>query len=271
MIHRRLFSLLIVLSLGCVGDPRVLATDTVRLAAGDADSFEVRHGPGRLDVVGEPDLDEVVLEATLVALWTGDADDRATEAFDVSLERREGRIVASVEDLPDGYVVDLVARVPAEFAADVEDGDGEVIVSDLASVRLVDGNGTAEVTRITGDVWVDDGDGELFIDRVGAVTVTDGSGALEILDAAGPVEVVDGDGELRIERVSGDVTVDDGDGELACVDIDGSVEIRDGNGSILLERVAGVARVTDGDGDIVANDVGELIVVSDGNGDVEIR
>ncbi len=108
-------------------------------------------------------------------------------------------------------------------ALTVEDSDGNLDVSDVASARIHNRGGNIRVDRVKGGVEIDDDSGEIVVaDVVGAVQIRDTSGqirtartgAVTILDTSGDVTVVQAhslyinakeSGEGLVRRVEGQV------------------------------------------------------------------
>ena len=106
---------------------------------------------------------------------------------------------------------------------DVEDSDGNLDVSDVASTRIHNRGGNIRVERVKGDLEIDDDGGEIVAaDVTGAVHIRDTSGqirtartgAVTIQDTSGDVTVVQAaslhinakeSGEVMVRRVAGQV------------------------------------------------------------------
>jgi len=152
--------------------------------------------------------------------------------------------------------LDLRVEVPAGMAADIQDGSGEMTVSDLGSLTVEDGSGGVVITGIQGDLTIDDGSGELEIRGVsGFVAVEDGSGEVVLEDVGSDVEIHDSSGELEIRGIGGSLTLYDSSGEVNVQDVTGSVRV-----------------VQDSSGDIVVKNVGgDFIVERDGSGGIRFE
>jgi len=158
--------------------------------------------------------------------------------------------------------LDLRIEVPAGLAADIQDGSGEMTVSDLGSVRIKDGSGEVVITGIRGDLTLDDGSGEVEIRGVsGFVTVADGSGEVFLEGADSDVEIHDSSGELQIRGVGGSLTLYDSSGEINIQDVLGFVKVvQDGSGEIVVKNVGTDFIVErDGSGGIQYENVGGLV------------
>jgi len=192
--------------------------------------------------------DRIVIEGRACA---SDAD--RLEDMSVNVSPRDDRVTIETE-IPDGWswtgghyaYIDLHVRVPSAMALRIEDGSGNLVIRDVASVEIDDGSGNLEISGVTGDlsiedgsgnieiegvsgeVWIDDGSGNINIDDVGSVVVDDdGSGNIEIDGVRGSVMVhEDGSGGIWVASVGGDFTVqDDGSGGIRHRDVEGEVRI----------------------------------------------
>lgn len=108
-------------------------------------------------------------------------------------------------------------------ALTVEDSDGNLDISDVASARIHNRGGNLRVERVKGGVEIDDDSGEIVVaDVAGAVSIRDTSGqirtartgAVTIQDTSGDVTVVQAaslhinakeSGEVMVRRVEGAV------------------------------------------------------------------
>jgi DUF4097 and DUF4098 domain-containing protein YvlB len=83
-------------------------------------------------------------------------------------------------------------------ALTVEDSDGNLDISDVASARIHNRGGNLNVQRVQGDLEIDDDSGE--------IVVADVLGALHIRDTSGQIRTTR-TGPVTIQDTSGDVTV----------------------------------------------------------------
>jgi hypothetical protein len=208
--------------------------------AAGAKSVQVEAGAGILRVEGKPGLRQVQVTGTARA-----SSEQFLSRIKLVAERR-GDVIFIRADIPDedwrsnfsneSGALDLIIAVPQGIDADISDGSGDAVVSNVGSLELTDGSGGL---RIDG--------------AVGSVRVTDGSGELTIENVGGDVNVRDGSGDINVRNVTGSFTVEsDGSGGIFATDI---------RGSVVVER--------DGSGDIEANKVGrDLRVESKGSGSI---
>lgn len=139
--------------------------------------------------------------------------------------------------------LDFKVVLPHDLPVVVRDGSGSARIEDLASVEVVDGSGSLEISRIAGDVDVRDGSGSISIRDIGGdVRLVDGSGSVDIGDVRGSVLIADdGSGGIDIRGVKRNVIIDDhGSGGVEVSDIGGDFTVKQrGSGGIDYERVAG--------------------------------
>lgn len=121
--------------------------------------------------------------------------------------------------------LDFTVTVPAGIAVDVVDTSGEMTISDVGNLNVVDTSGGIEIRHVTGDV-----------------SVRDTSGEIDVADVTGNVRIPsDGSGSIDVRRVRGSVTIDDdGSGSVNVSDIGGDFTVGSkGSGSIGYDGVKG--------------------------------
>ena len=221
------------------------------LEVDDSDELRIDADAGFLRVIGEPGLSEVIIDGTACA---------SRETYLEDIELRTGRRGSSLTldvDLPDidwnwnRYArLDLVVRVPADLALDIEDGSGSIEIEGVGATRIDDGSGSIDVEGVRGDL-----------------SLTDGSGSIEVRDVEGSVTIdEDGSGSIQITGVTRDLDIDeDGSGSISIRDIGGNVRIReDGSGSIRAVEVMGDFIVDrDGSGGISVDGIGGRVEIPD--------
>ncbi len=238
---------------------RFEAQRSVTVSAVSGDDLRVTSGSGSLEVVGVEGLDAVRAVARACA-----SEEELLADLRLTSEESGSTIVLKTH-YPDqgfgswgnGYArLDLRVEVPAGMDADIEDGSGEMSVSNLGSLNIDDGSGSVFIAGASGDVWLDDGSGEI-----------------DIRDVRGSVRIDDGSGEIALTGVGGDVEIDDGSGEIEVRSVDGSVVISDSSGEIGVEDVTMDVRVLDdSSGDIRVETVGgDFVVERDGSGSIRYQ
>ena len=238
---------------------RFEAERSFTVSANPLESLRLMAGSGSLEVVGVEGLNEIQAVARACASSQDFLDDLQLTS-DVS----DGSVV--VETIyPDmngwgggnRYArLDLLVEVPAGLDADIQDGSGEMILSNLGSVHVEDGSGEVVIRGIQGDLTIDDGSGELEITGVqGTVMVEDGSGEVVLEDVGSDVEIHDSSGQLTIRGIGGSVTLHDSSGEVEIRDVVGTVRV-----------------VSDSSGDLDVRGVGgDFVVERDGSGDIHFE
>jgi hypothetical protein len=153
--------------------------------------------------------------------------------------------------------LDLVVKVPARLALQLQDSSGDADVRGIAALEATDSSGNLDVRDVAGDV-----------------TLTDSSGDLDVQNIGGSVHVrVDSSGDMDITGVRGNVQVDDdSSGSIALRDVQGDATVdSDSSGEIEFDQIGGSATVgSDSSGSIRANGIArDFSVRKDGSGDIE--
>jgi len=203
--------------------------------------LRIDAGAGYLHVEGRDDLEQIRIVGTACSSKKSTLDDIRLET-----RRSQSRVVVETEFPEWGWSggearLDMTVEVPARMLVIINDGSGELRISNVAAVEVEDGSGEMLITEIAGDVEVSDGSGEIEIRRV-----------------RGSVHLEDGSGEIDVAHVDGDVVVhDDGSGDIVISDVGGEVRIDDdGSGDITVDGVGRDFTVDDdGSGHIKYNDV----------------
>ena len=207
-------------------------TRELRLDAGGVSVLEIEAGAGSLTVTGDPNADEIIVDATITVPESDE---------DQAKSRIEKRLVLNLEQAGD------TARLEGYFESGMF-GWGEtpsvsltVTLPQALGLSIDDGSGSMEVSALNGDVFIDDGSGSIRLsDSGGHVEIEDGSGGIEINGVAGDVRIDDGSGSVTIERVSGSVFVDDGSGSIRVFDVQQDFIVEaDGSGGVDYDRVLG--------------------------------
>ena len=215
------------------GDCKHSAERSANIDASGVRLLELASGSGAVKIEGKAGLTRVIIRGKACA---SDAD----RLEDVTLETdREGSTIvvrANIQDKKwseqnwsgNAYArLDVVVEVPEALAAEIEDGSGELDLSNLGDVRIRDGSG-----GIVGN-------------DMASVHIEDGSGEIELSDIRGEVDIEDGSGEIDLTRVDGGIVIEDGSGEITVRECKSSVRISDQSGSISVRDVAGYFVVDD--------------------------
>lgn len=223
---------------------------------------------GSLEVTGRAGATGLVARGRACA---SDADDLRDLQLQV---RREGATLVLEATQPERDVwydnhyayQDVVVELPQGTAVSIEDGSGELSVTNTGTTRISDGSGEIEASQIRGALVIDDGSGGIDIRTVaGSVDIDDGSGEVYVDDVTGAVELEDGSGDARISRVRGSVRLSDGSGELRVANVTENVTVDDdGSGSIRVEDIGGNFTVDDdGSGDVSYTSVSGRVDIPD--------
>jgi DUF4097 and DUF4098 domain-containing protein YvlB len=206
---------------------RYEADRSANVDAASANLLRIDAGSGFLKVIGKPGVRTVTIRARACASSKDLLDD-------IKLETRRdgGAIVVRANKRDDenrGFSfrnneyarLDVTMEVPAGIKTSIDDGSGELEMTDL------------------GDVDIDDGSGEIFGARLGSVSIDDGSGEIRLEDVRGNVDIEDGSGEIELRGVAGNVDIQDGSGEINVRDAKRDVRVSDSSGSINVTDVGG--------------------------------
>jgi hypothetical protein len=256
-------SLALPLAASAADDCRFEATRTADASTDGIKRIIVRAGAGELNITGE------VGRRALNAVGEACASrENQLERLQLRLSR-EGDTLVLLTEIPEvafnpsqwfggAERIDLVVKVPAGIAVDIEDSSGEARIVNLGAARITDSSGDLQIESIKGDLTVDDA-----------------SGSVTIRNVQGPIRIADGSGEMSIAEVMGEVTVtNDGSGSIAIADVQGNVTIgSDGSGEIRIERVSGSVKVeNDGSGEIFVGTVKHDVSIDhDGSGEIVVE
>jgi hypothetical protein len=229
-----------------IGECRHSATREANVDAAAATRIFVSAGAGSLRVEGKPGLRQARLKGTACA-----SDRSLLPEIELTAGRIGGdiRVHANDQNLELGnreYArLDLVIEVPEGLAARIEDGSGDLGLSGLGAVSVIDGSGSIIADDILGSLDIEDGSGELIISGVrGDVTIADGSGEIDVHDVQGRVDIRDSSGEVKVTKVARDVLISDSSGGIEVDDVGGAFTVRnDSSGDIEHRGVKGGVRV----------------------------
>ena len=257
---RALCSLLLaasVLLAGC-SEAREVRRYQASFDAEGLDELVFSHGEGDLVVRGDPERRDIEVDARLRTGRPGHRHDaeaeHRVELVMAAPTAGTGELRFTTGPLPDGYFLDVEVAVPDSLALTIDDGSGDLVISNV------------------GDLLLDDGSGDAVVENVaGSATITDGSGALVVRGVEEYATVNDDSGDLVVDGVGRDVVVDDGSGDLVVRDVGGDVSVADGSGDLVVENVTGHVVVRDGSGDIAVHHVGTVDIPTSGSGEVDVR
>ncbi len=204
-------------------------TQTLRLSLDDLSQFRIDVGAGKLHVIGDSQLDEIIVEAEIYQ-------NRANDNYELSLEKKSSSRAVLIADANTGSGwsnwnndswIDLTIRVPASLNLDIDDGSGEIKVMDInGKLEIDDGSGKIEIQQIAGDVFIDDGSGSIYArDLGGDIEIDDGSGGIKVRNVAGVVTVADGSGSIDVDGAASFVLADDGSGGVDIDNVSGEIDM----------------------------------------------
>jgi len=186
----------------------------------------VDSGSGTLIIQGSH-VNNILVKATIRS-------DKYSELIDLQ-QAFENKMTLSLE--PTGSNVTLKAMNKAKlfnFKSPNIHIDLEMTVPHEINILVDDGSGNITISDISGEVKVDDGSGSLLMNNiVGNVFIDDGSGSQVLVNIDGDIEIDDGSGSVEIKGVTGNVKIDDGSGSIKIEDLAGKFKLVDGgSGSI---------------------------------------
>ncbi|QSX41503.1 DUF4097 family beta strand repeat-containing protein [Shewanella cyperi] len=202
-----------------------LNLDTASLSSLKADT-----GAGELVIMGVPGLERIEVEADIYT---------RTDIPAILTLKREGKhakLEARFEEHAykgNSPYIDLLVKVPAELALDINDGSGAI-----------------RIGSVDADISVNDGSGDLEIRGGRNIDISDGSGDLLVEGSTGKINITDGSGDIKVAKTGADVTVTDGSGSMVLTDIGGLVTLSDGSGNIEVHNTQGLTVLNAGSGGI---------------------
>lgn len=218
----------------------VTLEENLSIEVDGADRFDIETGAGFLKVVG--------VEGQKTIEVKGDIKTTEEKNYEFTIEQRGSTIfLVAQHDSHRGSwfgsspYIDVTVTMPAELVLDIDDGSGEISVSNInKDLKIDDGSGDIMITKIKGNLDIDDGSGGLVIKNItGNLTVDDGSGEIIVKHVSGDVEIEDGSGDLEVVNTGGKVTLDDGSGDIL-VETAGALEIiESGSGGLKIGGIKG--------------------------------
>jgi hypothetical protein len=249
-------------------------TERLNLNSAGIAQLEVEAGAGFIIVEGDQSLDTIEVKGDLAVY---------DNQYEFSLVKKGNKaiLIANANSSSisswfggDSPKIDLTIKVPYKLSLSVDDGSGNIEISNLdGNVEVEDGSGNIEISNIVGNVEVNDGSGNISLENVtGSVEVEDGSGNLTLTDISGAIKVDDGSGDLKVEKAGASVNIKDGSGEIVLVGAVGKASIDDGSGDLLVEQIKGHVTIEDGSGDIEVVDLENgLTILNAGSGSLSMK
>jgi hypothetical protein len=204
---------------------------TLQLEINSINRLRADTGAGTLTIIGEQGRDIISVEADIYTI--------EKDEYTLTLERSgdKAKLVADVSNWSGNswniggnnrQRIDLIVKMPARLALELDDGSGSV-----------------KITGLSNNIEVEDGSGSLEIDGGNNINIDDGSGSLVVKNATGNVFIEDGSGSVTVKNTGGKVTIDDNSGGIN-IEGAGSLEIIDsGSGGVNIEGVLGSVEVDD--------------------------
>ncbi|MHC4135318.1 MAG: DUF4097 family beta strand repeat-containing protein [Planctomycetota bacterium] len=164
----------------------------------------VRSHNGTLKIQGDPHVDKVQIEATLVCHGASqeEADARVAHAK-VLAERADGTLT-----------------IRPEFPEERRPGDGAsfvVRIPDVGSIVAETSNGGVKVILLAGDL-----------------RVQTSNGGVGVIDHEGPVEIETSNGGVLVRNIGGRVRAHTSNGEMVAENVRGATDLQSSNGGIQL-------------------------------------
>jgi DUF4097 and DUF4098 domain-containing protein YvlB len=229
---------------------------TLQLDAATFENLTAKTGAGSLEIVGEKDRTNIVVNADIYTVEEGDYTLTLTKSGNKAfLEAKVPSLNGNVWRFgSNGPRIDLVIKMPSELA-----------------LKLDDGSGSIDIEGLTSHLTIEDGSGSLAIDGGKSLNLKDGSGSLTVKNIMGKTNIDDGSGSMSVENIQGDLVVDDGSGSLEIKNVTGNATIEDGSGGLTVRKVSGKVTIDDGSGGITVKDAGSLEIIDSGSGGVQIN
>ena len=211
------------------------------IAAGTASTVRVIAEPGDLRVEGRPGLTEVRVTGRGCASSRVDLDQIEL------VVQRSGDAVRVLALVPSGTSVsaklDLVVEVPEYMLVEIDHQEGDIDVTNVSGVGIVDDSGDILLDRIFGDVDISDDSGLIRMrDVIGDVYLSDESGEIDVQQTDGGVYIdFDGSGNVLIRDVGTDVyIIEDGSGDITVENVIGDLTVEeDTSGRITYRNIGG--------------------------------
>ncbi|MFT6270308.1 MAG: hypothetical protein ACJAVV_003142 [Alphaproteobacteria bacterium] len=185
-------------------------------------------GAGSLKIIGEQGISKITVDANVYTIDESD--------FTLTLVRSgsKAKLVADASSRSgnswhiggNSPRIDLIVKMPADLALQLDDGSGSI-----------------DIKGLTNNIEIEDGSGSLKIDGGNNIQIIDGSGSLTIKNATGNVDIEDRAGSVTVNNTQGKVTIDDSAGGIN-VDGAGHLEIiNSGSGGVSIDGVGGTVIV----------------------------
>ncbi len=224
------------------------------LSASALKTLDIEAGAGGLIIKGSDQATEIIVSADIYTSSKSSSDyefdlsDSGTTAFLVAKSNSSGMWMGTSPH------IDLVITVPTKMMLKINDGSGEVDITNINGViKLTDGSGSLSIADVRNDV-----------------TIIDGSGKITLSNIIGNVSIDDGSGAINLNDIEGDLSIEDGSGSIYASGVNGNADINDGSGDLTVKQVTGIITLDDGSGDIEIEDAGGLKIIDSGSGGLKV-
>lgn len=176
----------------------------------DLQGLIAETGAGSLEIIGVEGLSQIKLVADIYSN-KGSNDSKLI----LTLEKKANKAKLKADFEQSGFnnyspYIDLKLQVPANLALDIDDGSGDIEVSQINdNLTVEDGSGAIKVTDVRGNIAIDDGSGNIEVANVqSAVTITDGSGNINVFNTKGLTILAAGSGDVKFNKIDGPVSME---------------------------------------------------------------
>lgn len=238
---------LVLFSLNSYANDYLSFDQDLSIQTSGLNKFVVDVGAGSLVVRGD-NVDKITVAAKIYSKKYDSIEDLQDAFESEMILTLEGK--GSVATLKASNKKRIFSFSNSEIAIDIN-----IIVPKTMNIEIDDGSGNMEVSDIDGWVEIDDGSGSLVVRNLGnQLKIDDGSGNMKISNIAGDVFIDDGSGNTIIDDVRGSITIEDGSGQIEVTKVTGDFTVNDGSGSIEIKELSGEFHlVDDGSGSIIVN------------------
>lgn len=212
------------------------------LDIGSIAEIRVAAGAGELSIDGSGQQGNVSIVAKLCA-----SDESLLAEMDV-VAQVQGDYASIETKIPKNWtgnsssIIDLTLVVPSSSLLDVKDSSGDLAISDVAKLVLMDSSGAIRVENIAGEVDLTDSSGSIKLRKIGSAQISDSSGEIDARDVRSDFTVnVDSSGDIDVSGVGGDLLIKiDSSGSIDVDDVKGDFTVvKDGSGGIRYDNISG--------------------------------
>lgn len=243
---------------GCVNSVRASRTDQQTVEHVRATPITVNSRNGRVQVIGDPSLSEIEIEATIYAggRTMNDANDRLSRTRLEVVRDTTGTLrIMPVYPTPyrsrDG--ANLTVRIPDAASIEIVTSNGRIIATGLsAPLTATTSNGRITVREWIGDAALTTSNSRVTVaDLTGELTVRTSNGRVQIDDQAGPVDAKTSNGRIVLKLLpdeSGPIDLQTSNGSITATvgpAFTGSMSMRTSNSSINIDDAVSAVAARD--------------------------